>query len=167
MGALGVCAPLHLCICKGGVTRTSRHGLPHQGAAASLPPPDVRRLQDVAGELLAGAPRLLCPRLSPALNPNASTLPRLTGPGCPCNLSSSSSDSSPPAAFRCPAGHRCGPAARYRLLLPPVDLAAGAAGAEAEVLGGVCVPCGGGQRCEEGTVEPVRGVRGVWWSGVE
>ncbi|KAG2499694.1 hypothetical protein HYH03_002629 [Edaphochlamys debaryana] len=80
---------------------------------------------------------LLCPAYDP--RQPWTKQPPFTMEGCFCNATRGAT------TFRCPAGQRCSPAA-YRGLETDALLAPTAA-----IMRAVCVPCGAGQYCPEGT----------------
>ncbi|KAG2425449.1 hypothetical protein HXX76_013659 [Chlamydomonas incerta] len=93
-------------------------------------------LAAVAETFAAGSRTTLCPKINSSAP--ADLLPRITGPGCACNLTSDA------AANRCPSGFRC---SRSGYLALSADVLVDTAWA---ALGGVCVPCDAGQYCAEG-----------------
>lgn len=128
--------------------KPSVHGTPwHQHA----PLPHDPHAQAVAETFAAGGRATLCPKLNSSAPADA--LPRVTGPGCACNLTSD------PAANRCPSGFRCSRSGYLALsadvLVDPVWAA----------LGGVCVPCDAGQYCAEGVYVKVRVCAAGWGAG--
>ncbi|GFR51610.1 hypothetical protein Agub_g14036, partial [Astrephomene gubernaculifera] len=92
----------------------------------------------VAASLFTSSRALVCPKIL-ASQP-ASSLPAVTGPGCPCNLTANATYN------RCPVGHACSERAYVGMstdvLFDPV----------AAQLRGVCLPCNEGLSCGEGVV---------------
>ncbi|KAG2440684.1 hypothetical protein HYH02_010263 [Chlamydomonas schloesseri] len=100
-------------------------------------------LAAVADTFAAGSRATLCPKVNSSAPADA--LPRITGPGCACNLTSD------PASFRCPSGYRC---SRSGYLALSTDVLTDPTWA---ALGGACVPCDAGQYCAEGVyVKPTQ-----------
>ncbi|GFR51611.1 hypothetical protein Agub_g14037 [Astrephomene gubernaculifera] len=91
-----------------------------------------------ASFVLTSSRALVCPKIL-ASQP-ASSLPAVTGPGCPCNLTANATYN------RCPVGHACSERAYVGMstdvLFDPV----------AAQLRGVCLPCSEGFSCGGGVV---------------